>query len=189
MDRRRLTILLGAALVVSIGLNIASWTARRPTRPNFEYAPDMARTARYNAFEENQNFPDGMTLRAPVPGTIPRGLPPASDIPTVNPFSADDKNAVARGAFVFSTFCEPCHAANALGVGPVVKRGFPPPPPLTRGQTQSKTDAQLFDVVTNGINTMPSYALQLSRDDRWKAILQVRSFRRPSQPGGEGNAK
>ncbi len=34
------------------------------------------------------------------------------------------------------------------GVGPVVKHGFPPPPPLTRGQTQDKTDAQLFEVVT-----------------------------------------
>src|ERR1700674_4147510 len=111
MDRSRLTIGLGAALVVSIGLNIASWAARRPTRPNFEYAPDMARTARYNAFEENPGFADGMTLRVPVPGTIPRGLPPPSDVPTENPFSADDKNTVARGAFVFANFCEPCHAA------------------------------------------------------------------------------
>jgi cytochrome c5 len=189
MDRRRLTIGLGAALVVSIGLNTASWTARRPTRPNFEYAPDMARTARYNAFEENPNFPDGMTLRAPVPGTIPRGLPPPSDIPTVNPFSADDKNAVARAAFVFTNFCEPCHAANAQGVGLVVKHGFPPPPPLTRGQTQGKTDAQLFEVVTKGINTMPPYALQLSRDDRWKVILHVRSLRPPDRTGRAGNAK
>jgi mono/diheme cytochrome c family protein len=189
MDRRTLTIGLGAALVVSIGLNVASWTARRPTRPNFEYAPDMAWSARYNAFAENPNFPDGMTLRAPVPGTIPRGLPPASELPTVNPFSADDKNAVARGEFVFITFCAPCHAVNALGVGLVVKHGFPPPPPLTRGQTQSKTDAELFEVVTKGINTMPPYALQLSPDDRWKAILHVRSFRRPSPSGGESNAK
>ena len=189
MDRSKLTIGLGAALVVSIALNIASWTARRPTRPNFEYAPDMAWTVRYNAFEENQNFPDGMTLRPPVPGTIPRGLPPPSDIPTTNPFSADDKNAIARGAFVYTSFCEPCHAANAQGVGPVVKRGFPPPPPLTRGQTQEKTDAQLFEVVTKGINTMPSYALQLSREDRWKVILRVRSFRRPARSGATGDAK
>ena len=47
---------------------------------------------------------------------------------------------------------------------------------MTRGQTQDKTDAQLFQVVTNGINTMPSYAPQLSREDRWKVILHVRSL-------------
>jgi mono/diheme cytochrome c family protein len=124
-----------------------------------------------------------------VPGTIPRGLPPTSDIPTENPFSAADKSAVARGAFVFVNFCQPCHAADAQGVGPVVKRGFPPPPPLTRGQTQSKTDEQLFQVVTNGINTMPSYALQLSREDRWKVILHVRSLRPPIRSGGANNSK
>jgi cytochrome c5 len=177
---------LGIALLASMVLNVISWAARRPgSRPNFEYFPDMARTARYNAFEENPNFRDGMTLRAPVPGTIPRGLPPLThgdDSAVRNPFSANDRAASERGAVVFTNFCEPCHDAKALGVGPVVKRGFAPPPPLTRGQTQEKTDAQLFQVVTNGINTMPSYASQLSRDDRWKVILRVRSFRRPTQP-------
>ena len=77
MARSGLTIGLGAALIVSIGLNIASWTARRPTRPNFEYAPDMAWTVRYNAFEENHNFPDGMTLRAPVPEPVGKLRPRA----------------------------------------------------------------------------------------------------------------
>jgi hypothetical protein len=33
---------------------------------------------------------------------------------------------------------------------------------------------------------MPSYAAQISRDDRWKAILHVRSMGRP---GSEANAK
>jgi hypothetical protein len=43
--------------------------------------------------------------------------------------------------------------------------------------------------VTKGINTMPPYALQLSRDDRWKVILHVRSLRRPSRSGAAGDAK
>jgi mono/diheme cytochrome c family protein len=166
MDRGSLNRGLALALVVTIGLNIAASGTKR--RPNFEYFPDMARTPRYNAFEENPNFSDGTTLRAPVPGTIPRGLPPLTEDVT-NPFPAGDKTALERGAVVFANFCQPCHAANALGEGPVVKRGFPAPPPLTRGQTQRKTDEQLFQVVTRGINTMPSYALQLSRDDRWTA--------------------
>jgi len=172
---------LGIALAVSAVLNVVSWAARRPgAPPNVEYFPDMAHSARYNAFEANPNFGDGMTLRPPVPGTIPRGLPPLivdDAFSQPNPFSPDDRAAVARGAVVFNNFCAPCHDEKALGVGPVVKHGFPPPPPLRRGQTQEKTDAQLFQVVTNGINTMPPYASQLSRDDRWKAVLHVRSFR------------
>jgi len=162
------------ALVLSAILNVVAF--RPKARPNFEYFPNMVRTARYNAFEENPNFSDGMTLRTAVPGTIPRGHQPLTD---TNPFQVTDRAAVERGAIVFANFCQPCHGADAKGVGPVVKHGFPPPPPLSRGQTQDKTDAQLFDVVTNGVYTMPPYGPQLSRDDRWKVILHVRSFRRP----------
>ena len=176
MARRWLTIALAAALAVSIGLNVY---ARRPrTRPIFEYFPNMARTVRYNAFEENPNFNDGMTLRTPAPGVIPRGWTPTEE---ANPFSTTDRAAVERGALVFADFCEPCHGADAKGVGPVVQHGFPPPPPLSRNITQDKTDAQLFQVVTNGVQTMPGYGLQLSREDRWKVVLHVRSFRRPAQ--------
>jgi mono/diheme cytochrome c family protein len=37
-------------------------------------------------------------------------------------------------------------------------------------------DGQLFHVLTYGQNNMPSYASQLSRDDRWNAILYVRTM-------------
>jgi mono/diheme cytochrome c family protein len=174
MSRGTINRTLGVALVASIALNIAASGAR--TRPNFEYLPNMARTDRYNAFEENPNFADGLTLRAPVPGTIPRGWTPPGD---ANPFSSNDRAALDRGKAVFTNFCQPCHGADALGKGPVVLHGFPPPPPLPRGQTQGKSDAELFEVVTKGVITMPSYASQLSFEDRWKVILYVRSFRRP----------
>ena len=188
MPRLTLAGVLGAALVVSIGLNVY---ARLPKRGlGIEYLPNMTRTPRYNAFEENPNFADGMTLRAPAPGTIPRGLPP---LPAgeeaalmVNPFQAGDRAAVERGAAVFAAFCQPCHGPAGEGDGLVPQHGFPVPPPLSRGQTQEKTDGQMFQILTNGQNSMPSYAAQISRDDRWKAILHVRSMRRP---GSEAGAK
>jgi mono/diheme cytochrome c family protein len=177
MTRGTVNGLLGLGVVVSLALTLG---ARGPiVRPNFEYLPNMVRTARYNAFEENPIFADGLTLRMPVTGTIPRGWQPLGD---TNPYSASDRQAVERGARVFANFCQPCHGADAKGVGPVVKHGFPPPPPLARNQTQDKTDAQLFQVVTEGVQTMPAYALQLSRDDRWRVILHVRSFKRSTQP-------
>ena len=176
MDRRTLNRGLGVALVITLGLNLAVSGPKR--RPNFEYFSNMARTVRYNAFEENPNFEDGLTLRTPVAGTVPRGSKPAGD---VNPFSASDRAAAERGRAVFTNFCQPCHGADAKGVGPVVKHGFPPPPPLAREQTQDKTDAQLFEVVSQGVQTMPPYAFQLTPEDRWKVILHVRSFRRPGR--------
>jgi mono/diheme cytochrome c family protein len=189
----RFDLALGAALLVSIGLNIA---VRRPvSQPNFEYFPNMARTARYNAFQPNLNFPDGLTLRAPVAGTIPRGLPPLPDTrtpgqtPLENPFSAAQPGAVERGAVVFASFCRPCHGVGGQGDGLVVQHGFPPPPNLLRGDPVGRSDAQLFAVVTNGQGQMPSYASQISRDDRWRVILYVRSLqprRAPRSAAGGG---
>ena len=189
----RLDVALGAALLASIGLNIA---VRRPvSRPNFEYFPNMARTARYNAFQPNPNFADGMTLRAPVAGTIPRGLPPLpvagtpGSTPLENPFSSAQQSAVERGAAVFASFCRPCHGAGGLGDGLVVQHGFPPPPNLLRGDPVARTDAQIFAIVSNGQGQMPSYASQISRDDRWKVILYVRSLqprRAPRRAAGGG---
>ena len=78
--RQRLNIGLGAALIASLGLHLGGSGPARAR--NFEFFPDMVRTPRYNAFEANPNFDDGSTLRMPVPGTIPRGLPP---LPPVDP--------------------------------------------------------------------------------------------------------
>jgi mono/diheme cytochrome c family protein len=179
---RNLTIGLAVLLVVSIGLNIAARLGP-VTRPPFEYFPDMARTARYNAFEANPNFADGMTLRAPVPGTIPRGLLPVSSEALTppgttpeNPFKADDAVAVERGKAVFDAFCVPCHGATGQGDGLVVQHGFPAPPTLVRARTRAMSDAQLFGIITNGSGGMPAYDSQMAREDRWKAILHLRKL-------------
>jgi mono/diheme cytochrome c family protein len=183
---RWLTAALTLALAVSIGLNI--YARRSRSALAFEYFPNMARTVRYNAFEENPNFADGATLRTPVPGTIPRGLPPlvaGGDVALDNPIAADDRAGLERGAYVFANFCQPCHGPAGQGDGLVAQHGFPQPPPLTRGQTRRKTDGQFFQILTNGQNAMPSYATQLSREDRWKAILFVRTLK-PTQATAEG---
>jgi mono/diheme cytochrome c family protein len=187
---RGLTIGLAVLLVASIGLNIA---ARRGavTSPPFEYFPDMYRTVRYNAFEANPNFADGSTLRVPPPGTIPRGLLPlTSEAATPpgttpeNPFKADDAAAVERGTVVFTTYCVPCHGATAAGDGLVVQHGFPAPPTLLRARTRAMSDAQIFGIISNGSGGMPSYATQVSRDDRWRAILHVRQLQAGPPAGG-----
>ena len=43
-------------------------------------------------------------------------------------------------------------------------------------------DGQLFHVLTYGQNNMPSYASQLSREDRWNAILYVRTMQAAATP-------
>src|SRR5262245_61304306 len=190
---RSITIGLAVLLVASIGLNIAARTG--VTRPPFEYFPNMYRTVRYNAFESNPNFANGSTLRMPAPGSIPRGLLPLTSEALTppggvleNPFKADDAAAVERGAVVFNTYCVPCHGPAAAGDGLVVQHGFPAPPTLLRARTRAMSDAQIFGIISNGNGSMPSYAAQVSREDRWKAILHVRKLQSeppPAAPAGD----
>lgn len=84
--------------------------------------------------------------------------------------------SIQRGAQVYGVFCVSCHGASGAGDGPVAKRGFPPPPPLTTGKSLQMKDGQLFHILTYGQGSMSPMAAQLTRDLRWDAINYVRSL-------------
>jgi mono/diheme cytochrome c family protein len=170
-------------LLVTVALNFA--LRFDPTRPNFEMFPDMAHSPRSNAFAPSRVFADGKTLQGPPEGTVPRGFMPLHYQATpedaaragaelVSPVAADSARARERGAFVFSTWCQPCHGAGGRGDGPVAQRGYPPPASLLGGKAVGMRDGQIFHVMTYGQGNMPSYASQISREDRWKAVSYIR---------------
>lgn len=185
MSVGRLNAGLALAFVASFGV---MWASRRDVhQPNVEFFPDMAHAPRANAFAASAVFRDGKTLQAPPPGTIPRGLLPlhyAATAPEAaragqelqNPLAKDDAKALARGEQVFTNFCTPCHGAGGRGDGLVARRGVPPPPSLVTGRSLALKDGQLFHILTYGQNNMASYASQVSREDRWRVILYVRSL-------------
>lgn len=180
-----LNVALGGALALSVAGN---WYVRRPAaRPNLELAQEMARDPRYNTFEPNANFANGTTLRTPVAGTIPRGVPPLGYGPSVvegmragnglfNPYSPEDRPALERGRVVYDRYCELCHAADGKGGGPLSKHGFRAPPTLHRPFTREMKDGQMFHLVTFGRGAMPGHAGQIPVSDRWKVVLYVRAL-------------
>lgn len=194
MSSRGLNVLLLAAFLGTLGLN---WlVVRDPTQPNSDFLPSMVEPVSYGAFASNPNFRDGKTLQEPVAGTIPRGHLPLHYSPTPedavragkelhNPLDASSAQVRERGAHVFANYCQVCHGPQGLGDGPVSKRGVPPPPSLREGKSKDMKDGQLFHILTYGQGNMPSYAAQLSREDRWRAVVHVRSMQGPSPAGGE----
>jgi len=191
MGKVILNAFLLVMLIVSVG---ASWLLTlNPARPNFEFLPQMAHAPRYNAFSPNPNFQNGATLQRPEPGTVPRELMPLHYEATPqdalrageelqSPVAPENQRARDRGAVVFANYCAVCHGATGAGNGPVAQRGYPPPPSLLAEHAQKMKDGQLFHILSYGQNNMPSYASQLSREDRWSAILHVRTLQRAVAP-------
>lgn len=188
-------MVLNAVLaLLLIAVAAVSWFLRADAaRPNAEVLPDMAHSARYNAYSANPNFGDGKTLQAPPEGAIARGHLPlrytagAQDALRAgeelsSPFTANE-NVLQRGAFVFANYCAVCHGADGKGMGPVAQRGYPPPPSLLAQHAFDMKDGQMFHVLAFGQNNMPSYAGQLSREDRWMVIAHIRSLQRQAAEG------
>jgi mono/diheme cytochrome c family protein len=190
--RLLLNAFLLCALVAVAGV---SWFLRADAaRPNAEFLPDMAHGVRSNAYSPNPMFSDGKTLQPPPEGAIARGHIPLlytastqdatrAGAELANPYLAN-ANTIQRGAFVFANFCAACHGADGKGMGPVAQRGYPPPPSLLAQHARNIKDGQIFHLLTFGQNNMPPYAGQLSRDDRWMAVLYVRSLQQqsPAEP-------
>jgi mono/diheme cytochrome c family protein len=170
---------------------------RDVSQPNYDFLPEaqMARSDAYDSFTPNHNFPDGLTLRVPPRGTIPRGHLPLHYGATLDdaaragqelksPFSEDDAAHLARGSFVFTHYCQVCHGPLGQGNGPITQAGFPPPASLLAERAVQMRDGQMFHVLTYGQQNMPAFAVQLSPEDRWSVILHVRSLQEPSTPSG-----
>ncbi len=155
--------------------------------PRLEFFPDMVDSVPYDTYAPNPITRDGKTLLAPAPGTIAVGATPFHYGPgfseaeragreLINPVAAEPE-ALARGEKVFMTFCSPCHGAQGGGNGPVIPL-FSAPPSLRADHARSLPDGHIFHIISRGQKLMPSLAVQVQPEDRWKAILFVRSLQK-----------
>lgn len=153
-----------------------------PQSAGWEYMPDMAHSVAYDSFAPNPVLRDGKTLQAPPPGTIPRGFLPLHYGPgpdeaeragreLSNPIETTAQSK-ARGEALFQTFCQVCHGATGLGDGPVAAK-FPPPPAYNSAGVRDLPTGRIFHVITFGSGRMPSYAAQISPEDRWRLVLHI----------------
>jgi cbb3-type cytochrome c oxidase subunit III len=185
----KLNLFLLTILVASVAANFG--INDNPAHRNFEAMPEMVRSIAYKSFTANPNFGDGKTLQAPPEGTIARGVHPLHYGTTPDEamragreLSAPPSPAVVleRGARVYQIYCQPCHGAAGKGDGPVAMRGFPPPPSFLAEHAVHLADGQMFHTVTYGQKNMPSYASQVSPEDRWRVVAYVRSLQGGTKP-------
>ncbi|MFZ1518340.1 MAG: quinol:electron acceptor oxidoreductase subunit ActD [Ignavibacteriaceae bacterium] len=143
----------------------------------------MMEQDRVNAQSPSELFADGRGMRTPVEGTVAKGFIPypykGQTNPTevlANPFLATKEN-IAIGKAKYFTYCSPCHGHFADGDSRL--RGqFPNPPTLHSKRARDFSDGMIYHIITNGQNVMPSYASQITRDERWAIVNYVRVLQR-----------
>lgn len=139
---------------------------------------------RVNPQTKSDIFKDGRSMQRPVDGTVARGFMPYeyTGMPDSlvkllsNPVPMS-QFSIERGKKQFNTYCSPCH--GYFGAGDSRLNGqFPNPPTLHSKKVREWGDGNIYHVITNGQNVMPSYAKQISRDDRWAIINYIRVLQR-----------
>ena len=177
---RIIILLLFAASLNSCdrGRNVTGW----------DYFPDMFYSTAYESYTRNPNFKDGMTMRTPVPGTVPRGFTPfnytidaesrkLAGIELVNPV-ASSTESVKRGEKVYSIFCINCHGATGDGNGHLYKSGLYPikPKPLIGGAADLLKDGEIYHTITLGFGSMGAHGSQIRPEERWMVINYIRKL-------------
>jgi len=80
---------------------------------------------------------------------------------------------------LFQTNCAACHGQDGHGQGPIaryfVQARQEPPADFTSARVRSRTDGQLYWLITHGIGNMPNFASILSDDERWAMVNVVRA--------------
>jgi mono/diheme cytochrome c family protein len=103
------------------------------------------------------------------------------------------KALLARGQQRFNIYCYVCHGYDGSGRGPVNQRAmelkaidtdpqhplgisWTPAAQITSDVIRAEPDGKIFNTITNGIRTMPSYGAQVPVDDRWAIVAYVRAL-------------
>ena len=139
---------------------------------------------RVNPQTDSKFFKDGYSMRKPVEGTVARGfmpyefqgMPDSMVVATPNPLPVTSK-VLETGKKRYDIYCSPCHGYYGKGDSRL-KGQFPVPPTLLSEKVMKWKDANIYHVITNGQNSMPSYSSSVSRDDRWAIIHYLRVLQR-----------
>jgi len=162
--------------------------------PRVHLVQGMDNQPRLKSQQVNPLFADTREERPPVEGTVARGRLDEDDAlyrglrdgAWVGSFPVPvTGRLLARGQDRFRIYCEPCHGLAGAGDGIVAVRAdrlqegtWVPPSSLHAASVLARPVGHLFNTITNGIRTMPSYGSQIPVDDRWAIVAYVRALQR-----------
>jgi mono/diheme cytochrome c family protein len=96
-----------------------------------------------------------------------------------------DPVALEQGRVYYAQLCMSCHGERGDGLGEWAYRVAPRPANLTRERTRKRSDAQLYEIISEGLPGTPmiGWKRQLSEAQRRQVVAYVRHL---SLHGGTG---
>ena len=195
---RTALVLSAVALLAGAGCR-GQRSGSPPIHPNL----NMDFQERFEEQEPNPFFADEAAQRPPVPGTIKRGmLRTTANAPLYqgreasgayvasNPLAVTT-GVLARGRERYNIYCQPCHGLAGDGRGIIMVGnggqgyGYTPAPTYHSDYLRDVPDGYVFDVITNGVRSMPSYAHEVQPSDRWAIVAYIRALQRSQAAGSD----
>lgn len=174
-----------------LGLILTGCAGTQRVTP-IEVWQDMKRDGKYLPQTESSLFSDHRASRAPVAHTVARGhlnedefyttgiVPGTQTYGGVNPL-AINAELLQTGQMKFNTYCSPCHSRVGNGKGIVaLKTPSWQPSNLHDDRIKQMADGEIFNVISYGKRSMPSYRYQVPEHDRWAIVAYVRALQRTS---------
>ncbi|MBL9212005.1 MAG: cytochrome c [Opitutaceae bacterium] len=155
--------------------------------PSMEHQPKL-RPQGHSAF-----FADGRADRTPPARTVARGMLREDDHlyrgkDAAGAFTKGlpagltaDLKFLERGRDRYQIYCAPCHGATGDGKGITSRYGMGATPTYHDDRLRTMPDGEIYNTITNGKNTMFSYADKLIPEDRWAVVAYVRALQRAQQ--------
>jgi mono/diheme cytochrome c family protein len=144
----------------------------------------MQRQQKYKAYQASEFHEDGLAMRTPPAGTVPYGA--AVDGPVLTGLGPDGRplatsplaptpGLLATGRKRFDIHCALCHGLLGDGESQVaLSMALRRPPSLHL--YRDVADGYLYQVVSQGFGLMPSYAAELTPEERWAVVAYVRAL-------------
>jgi mono/diheme cytochrome c family protein len=146
---------------------------------------DMYDQPKYTANQPSAFFQDGRSMRPPRENTVAMGSFAADSALTsgrVNGELATElpveltAELLERGQTRYNAYCSPCHGLTGEGNGVIAYRGPIVVPGFHNDRLRTVAVGYFFDVMTNGLNRMYSYANRIPPEDRWAVAAYVRAL-------------
>jgi mono/diheme cytochrome c family protein len=172
-------------IAVLMSISSLLFSCKNDLQPNYQLFPNMYESAGYETYSESKAFKNGKEGQLPPAGSVKRGFVPYGYPNTTAGYEAAKANAkspllpeeidLEKTKELFNVYCAICHGEKGDGQGNLVKRekflGVP------SYKDRVITEGSVYHVQTYGLNSMGSYANQLSQKERWQMASYVMTLK------------